>query len=201
MLNSLTKQRQKLKQVLTSKSLLKALLKLITLTGVGTMGRILFQNIPSVEPLLALAIISSYYGGIEYAISIAIAYYSSNFFMLGGQGPWGAFQFLGTLLAGILAISFKNKEKSPLLPLIFGTAIFEICANSSWIFTTGITSFIISFVPAIPYFIVHLTSTLGFGALFKRINIKRIIRGKKIEKDIPFNSRNPIVGDFPATGK
>lgn len=176
-----TKQKQKQEQVqeTRTKPMTRFVLNSIALSAIGIFGRAAFQTIPSIEPLLALGIVACYVGGAKYAIPMAGSYFSSNFFVYGGPGPWAIFQAMGMFFAGLMATSFRRTKKPLAYALVAGTIVFEICVNSSWIFLTGINSLFFAFVPAIPFSIVHLSSTVGFGMLFKGIGIEKLMEARK----------------------
>ncbi|MFH1294629.1 MAG: hypothetical protein ABIH90_01655, partial [Candidatus Aenigmatarchaeota archaeon] len=76
---------------------LSSILKLAALTSLGVMGRVALQWIPSVEPIVPLAIVVSFFLGYKYGVSSGMgAFYASNFLVWGGQGPWTIFQVVGT---------------------------------------------------------------------------------------------------------
>jgi len=94
------KQVIEVKQRLIQASAYKILLILSTITAFGIFGRAIFQFIPSVEPLTALAISIGYFYGLRYGVFVgAFGFFVSNFFVWGFQGPWTIFQVAGAILA------------------------------------------------------------------------------------------------------
>ncbi len=163
------KQKEKISEKPSEKSNLKDIAKVLAVSFAGLFGRVMFQSIPSVEPLLALAIITSFYKGPKYWLPMALSYVAANSFMIGGQGFWSIAQFMGVLFAGIFA-SFKRGNLFK--KLLGGAIIYELFVNSLWL-PLFISPFIL--LSSLPFSIVHITSTIGFGAFFESI------RGKENE--------------------
>lgn len=139
--------------------------------------RVPMQAVPSAEPLSFFAILSGWlFGKKKGFIAGAAALYISNFFVIGGHGPWTLFQALGFGVIGWLG-GFLRGTKAPksfigyasaafpvLIIALLGTIIFEIIMNISSSFFFGFNIFL-SFFSAIPFMITHIVSNLTF-ALF-----------------------------------
>ncbi len=132
-------------------------------------GRVALQHIPSVEPITAYTIFSAFFFGYRFIPLGISAFYVSNFLVWGGQGPWTPFQLAGIFFAGLAGYSFSKfslSGKSFFLSLLFGTALYETAVNIGFGVTTGLLSPFIMFIPAIPFSLVHLASTISFGTAF-----------------------------------
>ncbi len=150
-------------------SLKKVAAKLAVLTGIGILGRVLLQYIPSVEPITAMSIAFSFFLGPVYGIiSGTLGYYLSNFLVWGGQGPWTLFQVVGiggaALIAGIIG-RISQRRSVFLFATTIGVVMYEFIVDLSWGFTFGNFNPFVMFGAAIPFSITHLTTTIGFAIL------------------------------------
>ncbi len=154
-------------QKLRQKNLLAIALKLSLLTGVGIFGRFAFQWLPSVEPIVPLAIAIGFFLGYKYALPSGMgAFYLSNFFVWGLQGPWTIFQVAGTGLAALTGSALGRVSKSKysfFTAAIAGTILYEIAVNFTWVFLFGFFSFELAFLAALPFSLVHIGSSVGFS--------------------------------------
>ena len=139
-----------LKKVITKKH--REYLEIILLLGVGILGRILLQHIPSIEPIIGIGAALAIIHGKKAIIPSMIAFYVSNYFVWGGQGPWTIIQVIATGIAIITAAKIGKKSKT--LALLGAGIMYEIVMNIYW--PQGI-------ILAIPYSIAHVISTIGFG--------------------------------------
>mgnify|MGYP001619957714 CR=1 FL=1 len=176
----------------------KNLLILSTITSIGIFGRVLFQFIPSVEPLTALAIAIGYFYGIRQGIFVgAVGFFASNFFVWGFQGPWTIFQVAGAALAATAGAligrmpNAKNRMKTFIVALALGTILFEIAVNIGWglmlsIFAPISTTMALSFMGALPFAVIHIASSIGFGAILYefRDRLGGMIKGDEVEYKI-----------------
>lgn len=172
-LNTKTLQEQKQEIVYKTKQVSKTrtFLLLVSLTSLGIVGRVAFQTIPSVEPILPLAVALSFFHDWKKGmVSGTSAFFLSNFFVWGFQGPWTFFQCLGIGIASIFAgyLSKISKRKSLFFfSLIIGTVFYEVAVNFGsflffpWALTLGLPYLLAS----IPFGAIHLTSSLGFGSI------------------------------------
>lgn len=194
-----SKRKQDLKQqsVLLSKqklqySLLKLLLLTALLTSIGVAGRIALQGVPSVEPLTPLAILTGFLlGPIAGFVSGVSGFFTSNFFVIGWQGPWTIFQCIGAGFAGLLGGFFgkisKNSRNLFLLATIIGIIFYEaVVTLGGWMLTLGLIPITFYFLTSLPFSIVHLVSSLGFSLAFFEFKdqIRNLIGGKIIDKEI-----------------
>lgn len=140
------------------------------LTGAGIGGRVMLQHIPSVEPLIAVAVAIGFYNGARHGIAAgATGYYLSNFLVFGGQGPWSLFQLIGGAGAGLigaLAGRHMNNRMAYLGALLGGVLAFELAVNMwtlvpSSLIGGGVTTVL----AAAPFILAHGISTIGFGAI------------------------------------
>ncbi len=148
-------------------SYLKKITAHVSIFILAIVGRSIFQYFPSVEPLIPLYIFLSYYGGRIFAVEGAIAFYFSNFLVYGGQGPWTIFQVIGTYLACYTAYKIPKRRYNLYLSTILGISLYEFTVNIGWMFSTGIFNLWYSFIPAIPYSLTHIISSLGFVMVFE----------------------------------
>lgn len=155
---------QRLKQGVT----LSSMLKLATLTSLGVMGRVALQWIPSVEPIVPLAIVVSFFLGYKYGVPTGMgAFYMSNFLVWGGQGPWTIFQVIGTGVAGLTGGMFGrlSKSKYSLLAAAFiGTLFYELIVDMSFLIF-GLFSPLLLFIMPLPFTVTHITSSVGFSMI------------------------------------
>jgi hypothetical protein len=139
------------------------------LTAAGIAGRAGLQHVPSVEPLIAVAVASGFYfGAKEGFMAGASGYYLSNFLVYGGQGPWTIFQVAGAGLAGLsgalLGKSFDGKIAF-FSSILVGVTAFELLVNLGSLgfsFSTGGLTYLVA---AIPFTFTHFASTIGFGLM------------------------------------
>ncbi|MDY6776656.1 MAG: hypothetical protein SVQ76_00960 [Candidatus Nanohaloarchaea archaeon] len=138
------------------------------LTGLGVLGRSAFQHVPSVAPLVAVAVAAGFYGGARHGLaSGSTGYLASNFLVWGGQGPWTAFQVGGAALAGTVGAflgRISGRRGAFLASLVAGTLAYEAAVNLGsllympWLGVAGLAA-------AVPFAAVHLASTIGFGSI------------------------------------
>ncbi len=173
----------------------KSILILSTITAIGIFGRVLFQFIPSVEPLTALAIAIGYFYGIRHGIFVgAVGFFASNFFVWGFQGPWTIFQVIGAALAATAGAiigrlpNAKNRMRTFIIALALGTIAFEVAVNIGWgimlsVFAPMNAAMALSFIGALPFAIVHIASSIGFGAILYdfRDRLAGLIKGDQVE--------------------
>jgi len=179
--NEIAKQSVKLNERIQFKEEAKNFLLFFSLLSIAILGRISLQFVPSVEPIIPLAIIASLLFGLkEGFIFGSTAYIITNFFVWGNQGIWTVFQALGAGIAGSLGFFLKRKKELKAKHLIFftiiGTIIFEIIMNVfGSIFGIGlIPSNIISgilfipfyFITSLPFSLTHIFSNILFAKIF-----------------------------------
>lgn len=103
---------------------LSTILLVVTLCSVGSVGRIIFNFIPQVQPVTAIVIISGlclgWQGGF---LTGALSALVSN--MVLGQGPWTPWQMLAWGLIGILAGLLAKTKISNHLSLLCIFAFFS----------------------------------------------------------------------------
>lgn len=157
-------------QALKQKNLTDIALKLSILTSIGILGRSAFQWLPSVEPIVPLAIAIGFFFGYKYALPAGMgAFYLSNFFVWGWQGPWTLFQVAGTgaaALAGHALGRLSQSKYSFFSAAVIGTVFYEILADLSWLWLFGffgITSLQLAFVGSLPFSAIHIASSFGFA--------------------------------------
>jgi len=160
-------------------------LLIMTFITAGVLGRILLQGFPSVEPITFFAILAgSLFGWRKGAITGASSWYLSNFFMFGGQGPWTIIHIASGLMAGALGGLFLKKPNyiKSISIMVLVTLIFEVLINTmSGLLFYGL---IISFLTAIPFTIIHLTSNVAFSLLIPKTRKTIFEKGKLNEKEL-----------------
>lgn len=162
--SELTLQFQKLRQGLTMSSAIK----LAVLTGTGLLGRVALQAVPSVEPIVPLAIVTSFFLGYRYGMPAGMgSFYLSNFLVWGGQGPWTIFQVIGTGAAALTGGLFGKISKSKYSLLgaaLVGTLLYEFIVDLSFAFFGFLSPFLL-FIAPLPFTLIHIASSLGFCSL------------------------------------
>ena len=154
-------------QKLGQKNVLAIVLKLSLLTGIGIFGRFVFQWLPSVEPIVPLAIAIGFFLGYKYALPSGMgAFYLSNYLVWGWQGPWTIFQVAGTGAAAMIGDGFGRISRSKysfFASVILGTIAYEMIVNLTWILFLGFFSFELAYLSALPFTLIHIGSSLGFA--------------------------------------
>lgn len=157
----------------------------------ATLGRILLQHVPSVEPIIPFAVLAGLLFGMKEGFTLGgSAYVISNFFVWGLQGPWTLFQALGAALAGAmggLAGRVKEPTARDLIVLsIAGTVLFEFVMNISGALMgiglfIGVFSIPLYFLTSLPFSAVHICSNIVFAALMKPLlKLRRKEDGLKV---------------------
>lgn len=149
----------------------KMLLILSSLIGLGVLGRVVFQWVPSVEPIVPLAVGLAFFHDWKKASVLGVsAFFVSNFFVWGFQGPWTVFQCLGAGVAALFGGLFSKiskGEKSFFLSLVVGTIFYEIIVNiGSFVFFPWALLIGIPYIlAALPFGAIHIASSIGFGSI------------------------------------
>lgn len=166
------KQRLALRAVLLRKFILNLEEYLIIIVFVvsGVIGRTLLQAFPSVEPITFFAILTgSLFGWKKGVAAGASAWYLSNFFMFGGQGPWTIIQVASGALAGFLGgfVRGHGKYVKAIMAIFIATIFFEISMNisSGLFFGFGV---IVSFFSALPFILTHIASNIAFATMLPK---------------------------------
>ncbi len=158
------------KEILKLKSKYKTLLLTLSLLGIGILGRAIFQEIPSVEPLTSLVVLTGFLFGPVYGFfSGAVGFYESNYFVWGGQGIWTIFQSLGAGLAGFIAgIVGKTVKKkiSYLVSVILGIIVYETIVTIPMAIIFNPLNPFFYIITSLPFSFIHLTSSAGFALVF-----------------------------------
>ena len=147
--------------------------------GAAVLGRVALQWVPSVEPIIPIAVaIGMIYGAKEGFMLGSSAYVISNFFVWGLQGPWTIFQAIGAGLAGALGGIFgrgkSNNWKDLLVWSIIGTVVFEVIVTFAGfgmgigLFGSGFWLFLLPvyFATSLPFMAAHIGSNAVFARLF-----------------------------------
>jgi energy-coupling factor transport system substrate-specific component len=177
-----TEQKELLKGVagLRQKARLREEMKSLTiflgLLGAAVAGRVAFQWVPSVEPIIPFAVLAGLLFGMKEGFTLGgSAYVISNFFVWGLQGPWTVFQAIGAAGAGLLG-GFFGKIKKPttkdiVVLSVIGTVFFEIVMNVSGpimgiglLGALGLFSIPLYFLTSLPFSLTHIVSNIFFAA-------------------------------------
>ncbi|MFB6203488.1 MAG: hypothetical protein ABEK01_03265 [Candidatus Nanohaloarchaea archaeon] len=146
------------------------------LTASGIAGRVALQHIPSVETVLPVAVAVGFYHDWRHGAASGVSgYYVTNFLVWGGQGPWTLFQMVGAGMAGAsggLFSKLSRNGRSLAAALATGTVLFELSVNlGSVIYVPMAASIGLAyFAAAIPYGLIHLTSSIGIGLTIHGFN-------------------------------
>jgi hypothetical protein len=200
LLQELVKEKSKAK----AREELRKLAVFLGLFSAAVAGRIALQWIPSVEPIIPLAIAAGLIFGAKEGFTLGgSAYIVSNFFVWGLQGPWTIFQALGAALPGGFAGVYGKLKEVKSRDLVFltvvGTIFFEVMMNVSGalmgIGLLGAFSLLalpLYFVTSLPFSLVHIGSNAVFAKAFspllklrrkknefKVISFTRIAAGKR----------------------
>lgn len=139
----------------------------ITLLIAAIIGRIALDFLPSIEPVIPLAVFAGLVGTAYEGAAVGILGYAiSNVFLAGGMtGMWTVWQALGGGLAGYAAGIFgsgKTPTATHLVALTFaGTVLFEIIANLG-----GALGFNINyFISSLPFSVAHITGNIVIALL------------------------------------
>ncbi|MCR4368908.1 MAG: hypothetical protein NUV67_03310 [archaeon] len=127
----------------------------IMLLVIAVLLRVLLERLPSVEPIIPIAV----YAGLTYGASAGtiiglLGYPISNFFMQGGVGLWSFWQAIGGGIAGNLSGGKEPTMGNMLTYTFIGTIIFELAMN----ITSGAFLYW-------PYSYVHIATNLLFAAI------------------------------------
>lgn len=142
------------------------------LAGGGVAGRVALQGVPSVEPLVPLAIATGFYVSWRHGAAVGMSgFYASNFLVWGGHGPWTVFQCLGAGMAAVAGALFARMGDGRRVfvgSLVAGTLLYEVAVNLGSVVTTPwmLAAGVAGMVAALPYAAVHIGSSLGFGGVF-----------------------------------
>ncbi|MFC2135455.1 DUF6580 family putative transport protein [Bacteroidota bacterium] len=144
--------------------------------GAGLL-RVPMQVLPSAEPITFFALLGGWLFGRKKGFMVgAGALITSNFFVLGGHGPWTIFQALGFGLAGYLGGFLKEKSGyvKTAVVAVLATLVFEAVINlgSMLVFPAGF----LVIITALPFIAVHLVSNLIFS--FGLPKARRLIHEK-----------------------
>lgn len=136
------------------------LVMFVFMFSVAALSRGIFQGVPSVEPLLAIIYIAGRKYGVKYGATFgAFTYYTSNFFVYGGQGWWTVPMMIGAALTGIAGGVFKKRY---MIGMFVGVVLYELVINSVYALLFGLHTLMF----AVPFIIVHIVSSLGFIKAF-----------------------------------
>ncbi|MBU0980656.1 MAG: hypothetical protein KJ709_07650 [Nanoarchaeota archaeon] len=145
----------------------------LTLTGIvvgSALLRVPMQALPSVEPISFFSFLSGWlFGKKKGFIAGVSALALSNFFVMGGQGPWTIPMALGFGIIGA-AGGFLRKRASvfeTITVMVIATAVYEVVVNvGSLIFFPA--AFPLLFITAAPFTLIHILSNGVFSAFLPK---------------------------------
>lgn len=156
-------------------SKLRVALLLSGMFAASVLGRIAMQPIPSVEPIIPISVAAGMLFGIVPGVAMAgAAYFSSNFFVYGGQGFWTPFQVAGAAAATLLALLAcrifpKRLQNAKIIgrayffaALALSTLSYEFLVNVGW---SLVMPMWLSFLTSLPFTLLHAASNGVFGTL------------------------------------
>jgi len=159
---------------------------MITFITAAVLGRIVLQGFPSVEPITFFTILAGSLLGWKKGLTTgASAWYLSNFFMFGGQGPWTIVHIASGAITGLLAGFFLYKKTTlprVLTITIITTILFELSINTM----SGLLFFglIPSFLSAIPFTITHIISNTILSLAIPKAKKEITKKGKLNQKGL-----------------
>lgn len=128
-------------------------------------GRLLLSVIPSVEPVIPVAVYAGFALGPEAGVLVGVlGYVLSNIFLWGGIfNPWTVAQAVGGAIPGLVAGLMRQNFSSEkyIMAVAAGTVVFEIIMNVSynWEFNIGY------FMSSMPYSLTHIVSNVAIAVL------------------------------------
>jgi len=144
-------------------------------------GRVALQGVPSVEPIIPIAILAGLMFGMKEGFMLGgTAYVISNFFVWGMQGPWTIFQALAGALAGasggFLGKFKKVGTKELVLITIAGTMLFEVIMDIAGPFmgigmlgAFGLFTLPLYIATSLPFSAVHIATNAAFAKLLSPV--------------------------------
>ena len=152
----------------------------LTMLAGATLGRVALQGVPSVEPIIPLAVIAGLLFGMKEGFTLGGgAYLMSNFFVWGLQGPWTIFQAIGAAVAGALGGLYgkvrKPTWKDVVIISVIGTVFYEVVMNLAGpimgigLFGLGLMAIPVYFAASLPFTLTHIVSNVVFARLFSPI--------------------------------
>lgn len=124
-------------------------------------------NIPSVEPIIPLAILAGMLHKATAGFLVGAAGYVVSNILLFSFGPWTFFQGLAGGIAGYLGNG--TSKESYLTTVLIGTLIFELIINlwgSGFIISTDY------FFGSLPFTITHFASNIVFAYVISALWLK-----------------------------
>lgn len=165
---------------------LEEYLIMVTFISLAVLGRILLQGFPSIEPITFFTILAGSILGWKKGLTTGMsAWYLSNFFMFGGQGPWTIIHIASGALTGLLAgfFLYKKTTLSRVLTItLITTLLFELSINTM----SGLLFFglLPSFLSAIPFTITHIISNLILALTIPKAKKEITEKGKLNQKEL-----------------
>lgn len=164
----------------------------------GVIGRVIMQPLPSVEPITFFAVLSGWlFGKKKGFLAGASSLYLSNFFVIGGQGPWTLFQAAGFGIAGFLGgFLRKNARISECIPImLLSTLMFEIVMNIGSVIFLPLSIFTLFFT-ALPFTLIHILSNSIFATLLPAVKRHIEKKGNFNEREVYAMMRNKLKSSF-----
>ncbi|MCL1891564.1 MAG: ECF transporter S component [Coriobacteriia bacterium] len=171
------------------KPLARELVILAVLIALAVVGRAAFFMVPQFKPVVALVIISGVAFGAEsgFLVGVLTAFVSNMFF---GQGPWTPWQMFALGIIGFLAGILFRKGALPrarTVLCIFGALVTLVIYGGFMVPASvlmfmpepNLPLFILAYVQALPFDVIHALATVVFLALLARPLLEKLDRVKQ----------------------
>ena len=154
--------------------------------GIASMLRALMQGLPNVEPLTFFAVLAGWlFGKKKGAIVGMSSLYVSNFFVIGGQGPWTIIQAAAFGIAGFLG-GFLRKNSTvfeTVVVMFVSSLISQIIFNIGWGILIGF-NILLAFATGLIFTIIHIVSNTIFGLFLPKARKFVYEKGDFNEKEL-----------------
>ena len=167
---------------------------LAVMTGIATLGRVMFFMLPQFKPCVAIIIITGIMLGKQSGFLCgALTAFVSDFFF--GQGPWTPWQMFAFGIIGFIsAIVFQkrkylayNKVVLCVYGFIMTFVVYGLILDTA---RPKISSFMSTYAMGIPFNIVHGIATVVFLLLLAKPLFNKLSRMK--EKYGMYNKKNNL---------
>lgn len=167
----------------------RELVLIASIAAIAVAGRSAFFWLPQFKPVVAVVIIAGVCLGPEAGfLTGALSFFVSNFFF--GQGPWTPWQmFCGGVIGFLAGILFKKGmlRKNRVSLCIYGGlatyfiygGLINICSVFMFSQTFSWKLLMAAYISAIPFDLIHATSTTIFLFVLSKPMIEKIERIKK----------------------
>ena len=137
--------------------------------AIAVVGRIFLMPVPSVEPIIPIALMVAVSYGVDSGIMVGVLGYLLSNFFTGYFGEWSIFQMVAGGIA-VCAIYLRPKGFKTNIDLVWlavvGTILYEITVN---FFGGGFGGYglldIDGLISAIPFSVTHIISNVVFATI------------------------------------